>query len=451
MAAVTTATKIARGEKEWHLKQNDEVQEIVDAKAAYATLKARIDALTAAPSSEWVAPGQTPTFVSTTQFTIPTDLTAQFEVNRRVQAENLPGSLVYSRVTAVAFATVTTVTVADAVLTADLSAVWYSFWNVGSNRAYPDVVGPDFPASQAQGDVYFRGSAGIQRLAAGTSGQFLKTQGAAANPIWADGTPSGVIWLYGGSTAPSGFLLCDGASFALNTYPSLFDAIINNFGNGTATAATADSTTDKITATAHGLVNTDQIYFTATTMPGGLTAATKYFVVSATANDFQVSATSGGATINITSNGSGLNFYKQALLPDLRQRFPLGKAAAGTGSTLGGTGGAIDHTHTYTDVPNHVHSVDPPSTSAVVTDPGHNHGGATEAGGSRSGAGGSPSLSANTGATGHTHGIPSGTTGITASVDIAAFNSANPTGGVATGTTATQNPPFLAVNYIIKQ
>lgn len=35
-------------------------------------------------------------------------------------------------------------------------------------------------------------------------------------------------------------------------------------------------------------------------------------------------------------------------LPDLQQRFPLGKAAAGTGSTLAGTGGAIDHTH---DVP----------------------------------------------------------------------------------------------------
>lgn len=32
-------------------------------------------------------------------------------------------------------------------------------------------------------------------------------------------------------------------------------------------------------------------------------------------------------------------------LPDLRGRFPLGKAASGTGSTLGGTGGAIDHSH----------------------------------------------------------------------------------------------------------
>jgi phage-related tail fiber protein len=32
-------------------------------------------------------------------------------------------------------------------------------------------------------------------------------------------------------------------------------------------------------------------------------------------------------------------------VPDLRQRFPLGKAAAGTGSTLGSTGGSIDHSH----------------------------------------------------------------------------------------------------------
>lgn len=32
-------------------------------------------------------------------------------------------------------------------------------------------------------------------------------------------------------------------------------------------------------------------------------------------------------------------------LPDFRQRFPLGKAASGTGSALGETGGAIDHTH----------------------------------------------------------------------------------------------------------
>lgn len=41
--------------------------------------------------------------------------------------------------------------------------------------------------SDAQGDVYYRSSGGaVARLAPGTSGQFLQTQGAAANPIWAN-------------------------------------------------------------------------------------------------------------------------------------------------------------------------------------------------------------------------------------------------------------------------
>ncbi len=39
--------------------------------------------------------------------------------------------------------------------------------------------------SEAQGDVLYRGASGWARLAAGTSGQFLKTQGAAADPVWA--------------------------------------------------------------------------------------------------------------------------------------------------------------------------------------------------------------------------------------------------------------------------
>lgn len=40
--------------------------------------------------------------------------------------------------------------------------------------------------SDAQGDVYYRNGSGVfTRLAPGTSGQFLKTQGAEADPIWA--------------------------------------------------------------------------------------------------------------------------------------------------------------------------------------------------------------------------------------------------------------------------
>lgn len=43
----------------------------------------------------------------------------------------------------------------------------------------------DMVGSAAQGDILYRGAAGWERLAAGTSGQFLKTLGAGANPAWA--------------------------------------------------------------------------------------------------------------------------------------------------------------------------------------------------------------------------------------------------------------------------
>ena len=42
-----------------------------------------------------------------------------------------------------------------------------------------------------------------------------------------------------------------------------------------------------------------------------------------------------------TFGGAGSSFN----LPDLRQRFPMGKAVTGAGAALGSTGGVIDHTH----------------------------------------------------------------------------------------------------------
>jgi hypothetical protein len=43
----------------------------------------------------------------------------------------------------------------------------------------------DFVGSAAQGDILYRGAATWARLGAGTSGHYLKTQGAGANPTWA--------------------------------------------------------------------------------------------------------------------------------------------------------------------------------------------------------------------------------------------------------------------------
>jgi len=78
-------------------------------------------------------------------------------------------------------------------------------------------------------------------------------------------------------------------------------------------------------------------------------------------------------TFNTGGEGGG-NFR----IPDLRQRFPIGKAASGTGSLWGpvsGVGGSIDHTHTsgaHThDLSSHTHAV-----------PGHFHAQDTGGGGS---------------------------------------------------------------------
>ncbi len=55
----------------------------------------------------------------------------------------------------------------------------------------------DLVGSAAQGDILYRGAATWTRLGAGTSGHFLKTLGAGANPAWAEG---------GGSESPASIL-----------------------------------------------------------------------------------------------------------------------------------------------------------------------------------------------------------------------------------------------------
>lgn len=103
-----------------------------------------------------------------------------------------------------------------------------------------------------------------------------------------------------------------------------------------------------------------------------------------------------------TTFGSG-NGSTTFHLADMRGRFLLGKTASGTGSTLGGTGGALDHTH----------NVDPPATTSSTP----------------SAVTSSISLLGLGSAAGPTS---------THTVDIGAFNS------------GTANPPFLAGHFIVR-
>ena len=188
------------------------------------------------------------------------------------------------------------------------------------NSGYPhwsQVTGNDIP-------VYAKLSLSVTTTPA-SSATYNSTTGVFNIPS----LPAGVVQSYAGLSAPSGYLMCDGAAVSRTTYSALFSVIGVTYGAG-----------------------------------------------------------DGSTTFN---------------LPDLRQRFVLTKAASGTGSVLATTGGAIDH----------VHSVDPPSTSSAAA--------------SGSSIGSLLPIGAQASTPSHTH-----------DTNIAAFNSAS------------ANPPYIVLNSIIK-
>jgi len=154
-------------------------------------------------------------------------------------------------------------------------------------------------------------------------------------------------------------------------------------------------------------------------------------------------------TVLGTTYGSG-NGSTTFNLPDLRQRFPIGKAASGTANTLAGTGGAIDHTHS---VPAHYHGMGTGADLNITSSGSHSHTASTTAFGevaglTNQGYNNPPNWSrvvvgtVTVNAASHTHasGDFAGKIGlVTGGVD-----------GNASMTSGTQNPPYLVVNYIIK-
>lgn len=69
---------------------------------------------------------------------------------------------------------------------------------------------------------------------------------------------------------------------------------------------TVSTTLDRVLVNGHGLRDGDQIVVaTSGTLPTGLAASTRYYVVNADANTFQVSSSARGAPIDITAAGSG--------------------------------------------------------------------------------------------------------------------------------------------------
>lgn len=83
---------------------------------------------------------------------------------------------------------------------------------------------------------YLNSTLNPTRLAAPVDGSYVMNF-ASAVPTWIDlatasGIPAGVLFPYGGTSAPSGFLLCDGSAISRVTYATLFAAIGETYGAG---------------------------------------------------------------------------------------------------------------------------------------------------------------------------------------------------------------------------
>ena len=91
--------------------------------------------------------------------------------------------------------------------------------NATSNATYWSKLakkGDDVSQLTTHGDFLFRGASGVERLAAGTSGQVLTTQGAGADPIFADATS--INW----NVKTSNFTAVSGGAYIGNTSGGAF-------------------------------------------------------------------------------------------------------------------------------------------------------------------------------------------------------------------------------------
>jgi microcystin-dependent protein len=171
-------------------------------------------------------------------------------------------------------------------------------------------------------------------------------------------------------------------------------------------------------------------------MTAGATADAGYLICDGSL----VSKTTYATLFSRISTLYGTSNTTHFTLPDLRQRFPLGQAASGTGSTLGAAGGTIDHTHST--------SISISGTTGSSGDLNHSHTFSGTTGVESADVnlvGGADGALYDAAAQNHTHDFSGATDGINAS--LAHTHSFS---GSGSGTSDAKNPPYLVINFQIK-
>lgn len=203
--------------------------------------------------------------------------------------------------------------------------------------------------------------------------------------VAAPGVPTGASISMRGQTAPSGYLVEDGAAYSRTTYADLFNYLQAGFSAQGFTVTIA--TPAVFTKSAHGFTNGERVRLSTTgALPTGLNTSTDYFVTIVDANTFKVSTTQAnyeaGTFVASSGTQSGTHSYMQSLyglgdgsttfnVPDSRGKFKSGNAAGRTvGTELASQNKA--HNHGVTD-PTHNHGHSDPGHAHGVSDPGHSH------------------------------------------------------------------------------
>ena len=195
--------------------------------------------------------------------------------------------------------------------------------------------------------------------------RFLREDGTWVAPAV---VPTGTILAYGGYSAPSGYLLCDGSPYLQSTYPALFSAlslsitgtVINGTNTITSVSPTASSDWIGATVIGNGIPN-------GTTITAIVTGPALQLSNNAT-------ATATGESLTLVPYGAAdsTHFY----VPDLRGRVPVGADPSQVNTPhlsgippenilyVGVSGGADVHSLVSNEMPTHNHT---------INDSGHTH------------------------------------------------------------------------------
>ena len=158
-------------------------------------------------------------------------------------------------------------------------------------------------------------------------------------------TPTGMVSMFVGSAAPSGWLFMDGASNSCTGTDSANAALcaqlvslvatVNYKGTGAFTV-TADASSNEIVHAAHGHAAGDRVHFSTTnTLPAPLVATTVYCILSTTTDRYIVSTACDGSAVDITTTGTGTHSdYFTFVTPNTSGRALVNTGAAVTTETL---------------------------------------------------------------------------------------------------------------------